>query len=843
MKKPKNEVNMQNNFPQFTLWRNNYTQNKQCVSYPIRENIRSPDDLKNAVRFDHVFAEYSNIEKIDKYKRTFTVQKHRSNDCFLWSDCVSLDIDNSDTENEDEWVTLERLKKDFQDVSFAVATSRNHMLIKDGKAARPKFHVFFPVPCIKNAGEYGKIKVLTQKIFPYFDGKALDAARFFFGNPSSQIYFFSAQKNNNLVNFILKKAQNTQNNIDTNLNKNLLPNVPENIQKNTRQIANFKPPTYKNLAIIPSGERNSHMHKVACNLLFRFGNSNETTQKYENESKKCSPPLDFSELNAIFQSALKWYNRDILTNKNYVLPINFQQNNVKSTNTNDVLCCTSKSENLKQLEQEEPFQWQKMRPISEIIPDKFPVDCFPKTLCEFIKAVSEFSETAHEMCGVLLLGALGGVFQRKYEVISTANNTETLSIFSVIIAEPAERKSSVIKLVTTPFSLFEREYNFKNKPEISKSVAERKILQKKLVDAEKSDNNEQLINAQREFDNFSEKKPISLLSDDTTPEAIVSKMKNQDERTLVTASEGGFFKRIKGRYTPNGDDKEIYLKAHSGDRHSVDRIGRASDVLEHPAISIVMSVQKCVIDGFISDNEMNNTGMTARFLYAFCEEKAGNGRHPYRIRDFAEYNAIFERYNTIIKKILQVTIDKKDISYTKLSKETLTANSFDEACKYFYKCEERIKKGSTNAKNWNGKAFGTCIRIAGIFHLFECFENNYDPSEVKISALNIIRASKIVDCLAVHAEKVFSIDDKNNADALYLFSRIKAELRKRNNIIQFSKTELLRLTHGHFKKTEELIPALTLLEDFGYIKTNFLTTTGGRPTEQITLNPEIVKSQ
>ena len=58
---------------------------------------------------------------------------------------------------------------------------------KDGKAARPKFHVYFPIEEITDADKYAAIKRAIHKAFPFFDGNALDAARFIFGSDAGEV--------------------------------------------------------------------------------------------------------------------------------------------------------------------------------------------------------------------------------------------------------------------------------------------------------------------------------------------------------------------------------------------------------------------------------------------------------------------------------------------------------------------------------------------------------------------------------------------------------------------------------------------------------------------------------
>ena len=68
--------------------------------------------------------------------------------------------------------------------------SRSHMKAKNGRTARPKFHVFFPIEECTGAEEYAAMKQRVYEYFPYFDAQALDAARFFFGteNPEIECY-------------------------------------------------------------------------------------------------------------------------------------------------------------------------------------------------------------------------------------------------------------------------------------------------------------------------------------------------------------------------------------------------------------------------------------------------------------------------------------------------------------------------------------------------------------------------------------------------------------------------------------------------------------------------------
>ena len=71
--------------------------------------------------------------------------------------------------------------------SACVHYSRFHNREKNGKPARPKFHILFPIDFMTDAADYSDMKRLVNTIFPYFDTQALDAARFFFGTTTADV--------------------------------------------------------------------------------------------------------------------------------------------------------------------------------------------------------------------------------------------------------------------------------------------------------------------------------------------------------------------------------------------------------------------------------------------------------------------------------------------------------------------------------------------------------------------------------------------------------------------------------------------------------------------------------
>ncbi len=152
----------------FTLSTADCTGNAANCLYPHDQEISIPEELVAAIMKDQVFARYKG--------------GYRSITNFLESDVIPMDCDNDHSDNPEDWFTAEKLEEIFADVDHAIFPSRHHMQPKNGKAARPKYHLLFPIASCTDPGMYAAVKGALQAKYDFFDDNALDAARFFFGS-------------------------------------------------------------------------------------------------------------------------------------------------------------------------------------------------------------------------------------------------------------------------------------------------------------------------------------------------------------------------------------------------------------------------------------------------------------------------------------------------------------------------------------------------------------------------------------------------------------------------------------------------------------------------------------
>lgn len=275
----------------FTLYRADRLGMPENCVYPYKVAVTDKNTLLQAVSYDYVCAEYRG--------------NYRNNDNFLGADCLPVDCDNDHSDDPEEWVYPSDVAAAFPGVAFAVHYSRNHMKAKGGKAARPKFHIFFAIDRVIEPGQYSEMKKLVNSIFPYFDTKALDAARFFFGTKEPEVEILDGPMT--LTTFL------ADDDFDANMDSGSYGDI-----------------------VIPEGSRNATLSHYAGRILKRFGNTDEAHKHFAEVAACCQPPLEQSELDSIWRSAQRFYGK-VAAQEGYIPPEQYNQDlQLKPSDYSDV---------------------------------------------------------------------------------------------------------------------------------------------------------------------------------------------------------------------------------------------------------------------------------------------------------------------------------------------------------------------------------------------------------------------------------------------------------------------------------------------------------------------------
>ena len=220
---------------------------KNC-HYPNETVIEDAGQLAQAAAYDNVCGRFKG--------------SYRSGDNFECCDCIMMDNDNDHSEEKTDWVTPEQFAAEMPDVAMAIVPSRNNMKVKNGKAARPKYHVAFPIAETADAKYVAALKAAIQKRFPYLDGNALDVSRFIFGAPCTE---------------------------DDILWQDGWLTVDEVIGTEPDDLEDDLPA--KPMGVIPNGQRNRTLSRFAGRVLKRYGECGRAYRIFLDEAAKCETPL------------------------------------------------------------------------------------------------------------------------------------------------------------------------------------------------------------------------------------------------------------------------------------------------------------------------------------------------------------------------------------------------------------------------------------------------------------------------------------------------------------------------------------------------------------------------
>ncbi len=323
----------------------------------------------------------------------------------------------------------------------------------------------------------------------------------------------------------------------------------------------------------------------------------------------------------------------------------------------------------------------------------------------YVSAVAEHSQTAPDMAAVISLGVLATCLQGKYRIEGTPGYCEPLSLYTVVIAAPGERKSSVMRDMTTFLYEYEQEYNKAHSMEIRENHLQRESLerqisglQKKLERKESREMELELRQLQEQLEETPELKPVRFFADDCSSEALISLMAANNGVFSVISTEGGIFDIMAGRYS-NKSNIDVWLKGHCGDAIYVDRMTREAECIMHPALSAILSIQPSVLDEIMSNTTMTGRGLIARFLYASPPSRIGS--RVFRTQPIPP--EVIAAYRSLIFRLMALPIGG-DAQTVHLSEK-----AFDLMADYFQEHEKFLVGEGQAISDWASKYIGAVL--------------------------------------------------------------------------------------------------------------------------------------
>jgi hypothetical protein len=297
------------------------------------------------------------------------------------------------------------------------------------------------------------------------------------------------------------------------------------------------------------------------------------------------------------------------------------------------------------------------------------------------------------------------------------------------------------------------------------------------------------------------------------------------------------FDQMAGRYNQQvGPNLGVYLKGHAGDLFKVDRRGRAPEYVERPCLTIGLAVQPEVLRGLAGRPGFGGRGLLARFLYSLPASLVGRrqpGAPPVS-------QTVNDRYTLELQALAaSLTTPAGPPSDQAPAHVVLDQEAAELLLAFERDLEPRLAAGSgdlAHLAGWAAKLAGATCRIAGLLHLAGHLRHGWAQP---ITADTFAAATRLADYLIDHTRAVFDLmgADPSTDDARWLLDWIT-----RTNQTQFTRRDAHHAApRGRFPKATNLDPALSLLEEHGYLRRVDADTSGpkgGRPASpRFLVNP------
>jgi hypothetical protein len=444
---------------------------------------------------------------------------------------------------------------------------------------------------------------------------------------------------------------------------------------------------------------------------------------------------------------------------------------------------------------------------------------------EFCAAVPEALQVPPDMVAPLALALASIGTARALEVELSPQWRETAPLWFAALAEPGERKSALLGLLSAPLHKWQADERDYLRHALAAYCERRRTLDARLVglrsqlqkakgpDVDTLQRN--ALDLAATLENLPMLAAPELVTSDATPEALRDLMGRNGEKVALVSAEMDAGQLTGARYGKGGANFDLLLKAFTGDPSPCHRIGRDMP-LERPALSLVLCVQPAAVAEVLRDAYAKDKGLVPRLcLIAPASRMGTRALHP----DPAPPD-LLRWWGDTLRRLLDLPWPGRVIlnadGPTRSEAGPHIMRPTPDAGRIFdglrKDIESRICEGGDLRPvcGYASKLPGVIARIALNLEAMQ------DPAAEFITADTMRAACEWAPFLLAHFRAV--LGDAAEGDEVKLARRLLAQV-KRKNLAELSAKDALRLfPHGTGLKMEELSPALELLIEGDWLR-------------------------
>lgn len=469
--------------------------------------------------------------------------------------------------------------------------------------------------------------------------------------------------------------------------------------------------------------------------------------------------------------------------------------------------------------------WPEARPLPSTREERaaFPADALPGWLAEWTGAVADALQVPPDLPGMLGLSAVALCAARRFETAIRPGWQEQLNLYTLVVLPSGHRKSETYRLAMAPIDACEAALQESERLGIARQRARYKLLEDRLREAQdraaKGGHDKEVERAAEALASSRVPHEPQLTSDDVTPEQVATMLCHNDGAIGVMSPEPSLFDLIAGRYNSGKPNFDVFLKGHVGDTIRVDRRGRVSEHVAHPAITISLTAQPKYFQSVFGNPVFRDRGLLGRFLYAVPQSLFGTRRS----RTAAVPEAMVVRYAELLTRLLGVPRcpggGRWVLPWTEAASEALVGLQ-DEL-------EPRLAEDGDlgHMTDWAAKLPGSVARISALLRLAELVADapeRWRPERWEVDAplrpveeRHVQAALRLGRYLLEHARRAYggAPEDAQLLGAARVLKWIRTQ-----EVTDFSEREAWRALRGSFERMAILRSCLQMLRDLGHLR-------------------------
>ena len=404
------------------------------------------------------------------------------------------------------------------------------------------------------------------------------------------------------------------------------------------------------------------------------------------------------------------------------------------------------------LDESKPIEWQEPEPLfsDDIKPETYPIDVLPDGFKQAVMDVQAITQAPLAMVGTCALGALSLASQGLYDVARNNQLSSPISIYSLVVAESGERKTSVDGHFTKPLREFEASQAEFMKPVMAKyrSAYQTWEAQKQGVLVAIKDagrRGKETVELQKKMDAIELEQPKkpkvpNLIYGDATSEALTYGLAKEWPSAGVVSSEAG---AIFGSHSMTGDAVTRNLAALNqlweAGIFKINRRTSESYMVSGARLTVGLQVQLPVLVGFMAKQSelARGSGFLARFL--MCEPESTQGTRNYQEpnKSLTGLNAFHTRLTQLLTQPLAFDESGEGIETTMLKLSPQAKPVWIEA---YNEIENELKPQGDleNIRDVASKAADNIARVSALFHVYRGDESLFIGLDDMKAAISLV---------------------------------------------------------------------------------------------------------